>query len=115
MHVLPTGSLEMLFLEKYTFSCNVPTALAVAPRISVAHGLSWKMKAVLDLLALWGKEKVQAALRVSHRNIDYFEAIAKDMQARGHNCMAVECRMRTKTIHLQYRCVVEESSQTRNN
>lgn len=66
-----------------------------------------------DLLDLWGEEKIQAALSLSRRNIDYFEFIAKEMQAMGHNRTALECRSKTKAMRLEYKRVIEERSRNR--
>lgn len=49
-----------------------------------------------DLLALWGEEKVQKALVMSHCNMDQLEAIAAEIQKHGHSRMALEYRSKTK-------------------
>lgn len=59
-----------------------------------------------DLLALWGDNKVQAALAVSHHNMDQFESIATKMQKQGHNRTVLECRSKTKLMRLEYKWVV---------
>ncbi|KAL8213431.1 UNVERIFIED_CONTAM: hypothetical protein K2H54_065104 [Gekko kuhli] len=53
-------------------------------------GKSWTRAEVLDLLALWGDQKIQAALSEGTKNIEIFEEVAAGMAARGHNKTAHE-------------------------
>lgn len=46
------------------------------------RSLLWKHDEIKELLALWGGEKVQEALR-NHQNIVIFESITKGMVVRG--------------------------------
>lgn len=46
-------------------------------------GPSWRCAEILDLLGIWGKQKVQAALIESHRNMDIFREVAEKMKERG--------------------------------
>lgn len=47
-----------------------------------SRSLLWKHDEIKELLALWGGEKVQEALR-NHQNIVIFESITKGMVVRG--------------------------------
>lgn len=72
-------------------------------RMAGFRGVLWGRDETLDLLALWGEQKVQAALRQSHRNLESYEGIARGMAARGHRRTAVQCRTKTKGLRLAYR------------
>ncbi|XP_060110782.1 vomeronasal type-2 receptor 26-like [Heteronotia binoei] len=76
------------------------------------RGLSWRRKETLDLLALWGEQRIQKALRQSHRNIDIYEEDAAGMRSHGHNRTAQECRNKTKSLQLEYKKVVALNSKT---
>ncbi|XP_015263081.1 PREDICTED: zinc finger and SCAN domain-containing protein 29-like [Gekko japonicus] len=86
-----------------------------ASKPSGVRGVSWRREETLDLLALWGEQNVQEALRSCHRNIDSFEMISKEMAKRGHNRTAVECRTKAKALRLEYKRVVTLNSQTGSN
>ncbi|XP_054834026.1 myb/SANT-like DNA-binding domain-containing protein 7 [Eublepharis macularius] len=75
-------------------------------RPQVSRGVAWREREILDLLSFWGEEKIQDALKKSHRNIDYFERIAVQMASQGHKRSATECRSKTKTMRLEYKKVV---------
>ncbi|KAM6472635.1 uncharacterized protein PHA67_005744 isoform 1-T3 [Liasis olivaceus] len=79
------------------------------------RGVSWRHKETLDLLEIWGEQKIQDQLRSSHRNIDFFEYIAQEMAARGHRRTAVECRSKTKVMRLEYKRVIGHNSRAGNN
>ncbi|XP_061476729.1 zinc finger protein with KRAB and SCAN domains 8-like [Rhineura floridana] len=83
-------------------------------RVSGARGPSWRSCEVLDLLDIWGESEVQGQLRSSHRNIDTFENIAKQMASRGHFRTAKECRNKTKVMRGEYRRVVAHNSKSGN-
>ncbi|XP_048345244.1 uncharacterized protein LOC125428715 [Sphaerodactylus townsendi] len=86
-----------------------------ASKPSGVRGVSWRRDETLDLLALWGEQNVQEALRSCHRNIDSFEMISKEMGKRGHNRSAVECRTKAKALRLEYKRVVTLNSQVGSN
>ncbi|XP_060093767.1 zinc finger and SCAN domain-containing protein 29-like [Heteronotia binoei] len=86
-----------------------------ASKPSGVRGVSWRRDETLDLLALWGEQNVQEALRSCHRNIDSFEMISKEMAKRGHSRTAVECRTKAKALRLEYKRVVTLNSQTGSN
>lgn len=44
------------------------------------RGLSWRQNEIPDLFDLWCEEKINNALRLTHRNTDHFESIAKDIR-----------------------------------
>ncbi|XP_044282092.1 uncharacterized protein LOC123021436 isoform X3 [Varanus komodoensis] len=79
------------------------------------RGVSWRHKETLDLLDIWGEQKIQDQLRSSHRNIDFFEYIAQEMAARGHRRTAVECRSKTKVMRLEYKRVIGHNSRPGSN
>lgn len=81
-------------------------------RVTGPRRISWSRKEVENLLDLWGEEKMQTALKLNHRNIDYYESIAAEMYARGFNRTAVECRNKAKLMRLEYRRVAEANSRS---
>ncbi|XP_042313759.1 uncharacterized protein LOC121925552 isoform X2 [Sceloporus undulatus] len=75
------------------------------------RGISWTRQETLDLISLWGEEKVQEQLRDCHRNINVFEKIAEKMQEKSHDRTAEECRTKSKALRKQYREVTDHISQ----
>lgn len=74
------------------------------------RGNSLQREETVDLLALWGEEKIQRELRQSHRNHEVFAGIAKGMVACGHRRTAEECQSKTKTMHQFYKkCLAHNS------
>ncbi|KAG6933662.1 hypothetical protein G0U57_018597, partial [Chelydra serpentina] len=45
---------------------------------------AWTEQEVLDLIALWGEESVQAELRFKRRNANIYAKISKGMMGRGY-------------------------------
>ncbi|XP_054841854.1 uncharacterized protein LOC129340925 [Eublepharis macularius] len=80
----------------------------------VPRSATWREREVLDLLSFWGEEKIQEALRSSHRNLDNFEKIARQMVSRGHRRTAVECRNKTKSMRLEYKRVIAHNATSGN-
>ncbi|XP_032997517.1 uncharacterized protein LOC117042136 [Lacerta agilis] len=74
------------------------------------RGVSWRLQETLNLLDIWGEQKIQDQLRNSHQNIDFFEYIAQKMAARGHRRTALECRSKTKVMRLEYKRVIDHNS-----
>ncbi|XP_062977813.1 uncharacterized protein LOC134395582 [Elgaria multicarinata webbii] len=91
------------------------TAVApVASNTRNGRGVSWRYQETLDLLEIWGESKIQEQLRSSHRNIYFFQYIAGEMAARGHERTALECRNKTKVMRLEYKRVVDHNSRSGN-
>ncbi|KAL8181940.1 UNVERIFIED_CONTAM: hypothetical protein K2H54_035695 [Gekko kuhli] len=78
------------------------------------RGVYWRERETLDLLSLWGAQKVQEALGSSHRNIENFERISAEMALRGHKRSAVECWTRSKTLCRGYKKAVAHNNQLGN-
>lgn len=74
------------------------------------RGASWRERETLDLLRLWGEEKVQEALSSSHRNLDIFEKISREMRSLGHKRSAMECRTKTKGLRNEYKRALTQNS-----
>nr|XP_028573446.1 uncharacterized protein LOC114590973 [Podarcis muralis] len=74
------------------------------------RGVSWRLQETLNLLDIWGEQKIQDQLRNSHQNIDFFEYIAQKMATRGHRRTALECRSKTKVMRLEYKRVIDHNS-----
>lgn len=96
--------------EVRQFSCSNKRAEETAGKANKKckggiHGVSWKHKEVLDLLALWADAKVQDVLKSSYWNMDCFEDIANTIPCRGYPRTAIECRNTTKALRLQYKKV----------
>lgn len=77
-----------------------------------ARGILWSKREVESLLVVWGEEKMQAAFKLNHRNLDYYESIAKEMCARGFNRREVECRNKAKVMRLEFRRIVEANARS---
>lgn len=79
------------------------------PKMS-RRGTNWSYAEVIDLLDIWGEQRIQQVLQSSHRNMDTFQVIANEMAKRGHERTAQECRTKTKTMRRDYKKVKENSS-----
>lgn len=79
------------------------------PKMS-RRGTNWSYAEVMDLLDIWGEQRIQQVLQSSHRNMDTFQVIANEMAKRGHKRTAQECRTKTKTMRRDYKKVKESSS-----
>ncbi|XP_061444594.1 uncharacterized protein LOC133366005 isoform X2 [Rhineura floridana] len=80
----------------------------------ISRGVSWKYHETLDLLDLWGEEKIQEQLQSSHRNKETYEQLSLQMAARGHHRSAVECRNKTKALRMMYRSTLSLNSKSGN-
>lgn len=74
--------------------------------MSGVKGPPWRREETIDLLAIWGEKKMQGSLRESHRNKDIFDDVAKKM---------VECRAKSKSMHLAYKRVLAHNKKSGNN
>ncbi|XP_053146255.1 uncharacterized protein LOC128342651 [Hemicordylus capensis] len=74
------------------------------------RGTNWSYAEVIDLLDIWGEQRIQQVLQSSHRNMDTFQVIANEMAKRGHERTAQECRTKTKTMRRDYKRVKENNS-----
>uniref|UniRef100_A0A803TZX3 Myb/SANT-like DNA-binding domain-containing protein n=1 Tax=Anolis carolinensis TaxID=28377 RepID=A0A803TZX3_ANOCA len=73
------------------------------------RGTNWSHGEVLDLLEIWGEQRIQQVLQSSHRNIDTFQVIANEMAKKGHERTPQECRTKTKTLRRDYKKVKENN------
>ncbi|XP_077209202.1 uncharacterized protein LOC143845075 [Paroedura picta] len=74
------------------------------------RGNNWAYTEVVDLLDIWGEQKIQKLLQSSYRNMDTFQVIASEMAKRGHERTAQECRTKTKTMRRDYKKAKDSSS-----
>ncbi|XP_048364390.1 uncharacterized protein LOC125439349 isoform X2 [Sphaerodactylus townsendi] len=74
------------------------------------RGNNWAYSEVIDLLDIWGEQKIQKLLQSSYRNMDTFQVIASEMAKRGHERTAQECRTKTKTMRRDYKKAKDSSS-----
>ncbi|XP_044280452.1 uncharacterized protein LOC123020605 isoform X1 [Varanus komodoensis] len=74
------------------------------------RGNNWAYTEVIDLLDIWGEQKIQKLLQSSYRNMDTFQVIASEMAKRGHERTAQECRNKTKTMRRDYKKAKDNSS-----
>ncbi|KAJ7338491.1 hypothetical protein JRQ81_012385 [Phrynocephalus forsythii] len=77
------------------------------------RGNNWAYMEVIDLLDIWGEEKMQKLLQSSYRNMDTFQVIASEMAKRGHKRTAQECRTKTKTMRRDYKKAKDSTSVSR--
>ncbi|XP_053106615.1 uncharacterized protein LOC128325146 isoform X3 [Hemicordylus capensis] len=73
------------------------------------RGNNWAYTEVIDLLDIWGEQKIQKLLQSSYRNMDTFQVIASEMAKRGHERTAQECRTKTKTMRRDYKKAKDNS------
>ncbi|XP_042306637.1 uncharacterized protein LOC121921940 [Sceloporus undulatus] len=73
------------------------------------RGTNWSHGEVIDLLDIWGEQRIQQVLLTSHRNMDTFQVIANEMAKRGHERTPQECRTKTKTLRRDYKKVKENN------
>lgn len=73
------------------------------------RGNNWAYTEVIDLLDIWGEQKIQKLLQSSYRNMDTFQVIASEMAKRGHERTAQECRTKTKTMRRDYKKAKDSS------
>lgn len=76
------------------------------------RGVSWRDQETADLIAIWGDERIQVALASSHKNMETFEKVARQMQSLGSARSAQECRTKTKALRAEYRQVVSHNKET---
>lgn len=76
------------------------------------RGVSWRDQETVDLIVIWGDERIQIALASSHKNIKVFEKVASRMRELGYSHSAMECRMKTKALRADYRVVVSHNKET---
>ncbi|XP_048345374.1 uncharacterized protein LOC125428779 isoform X2 [Sphaerodactylus townsendi] len=84
--------------------CRVRVKMATGK--PTGRGVAWKERETLDLLSIWGEETIQEALANTHRNLEVYDRVAKQMSALGHKRSAVECRTKTKAMRHEYKRVV---------
>ncbi|XP_065421793.1 myb/SANT-like DNA-binding domain-containing protein 7 [Chrysemys picta bellii] len=64
---------------------------------------AWTKREVLDLIAVWGEESVQAELRSKRQDANIFAKISKVMMDRGYNKDTQQCRMKVKELRQAYK------------
>ncbi|XP_067319418.1 myb/SANT-like DNA-binding domain-containing protein 7 [Anolis sagrei] len=106
---------DNLPMDENSQDLKVAENSGTGPNNRRGRGVSWRHKETLDLLDIWGEQKIQDQLRASHRNIDFFEYIAQEMAVRGHCRTAVECRSKTKVMRLEYKRVISHNSRPGSN
>ncbi|CAM5092110.1 unnamed protein product [Eretmochelys imbricata] len=63
---------------------------------------AWTEREVLDLIAVWGEESMQAELCSKRRNANIFAKISKGMIDRGYNRDTQQCRVKVKELRQTY-------------
>ncbi|XP_062984559.1 uncharacterized protein LOC134400197 [Elgaria multicarinata webbii] len=76
------------------------------------RGPTWRHYEILDLLNIWGEQRIQEQLRTKHRNLNSFEYIAMEMGKKGHSRTAQECRSKTKSLRFEYRKVYNHNNRS---
>ncbi|EMP30976.1 Zinc finger and SCAN domain-containing protein 29, partial [Chelonia mydas] len=62
----------------------------------------WSAQEVMDLIAVWGEECVQAELRSSRRNADIYAKISPGMGEKGYTRDTQQCRVKIKELRQAY-------------
>ncbi|EMP30365.1 hypothetical protein UY3_12486 [Chelonia mydas] len=73
---------------------------------------AWSTKEVVDLIAVWGEESVQAELRSSSRNADIYAKIAWGMGEKGYTRDTQQRRMKIKKLQQAYQKTREANSRS---
>ncbi|XP_044869201.1 zinc finger and SCAN domain-containing protein 29-like [Mauremys mutica] len=71
---------------------------------------AWSTQEVVDLIAVWGEESVQAELRTSRRNTDIYAKIVQGMGEKGYTRDPQQCRLKIKELRQAYQKTREANS-----
>ncbi|EMP38395.1 Zinc finger and SCAN domain-containing protein 29 [Chelonia mydas] len=71
---------------------------------------AWSAQEVVDLIAMWGEESVQAELRSSRRNADIYAKIAFGMGEKGYMRETQQCHVKIKELRQAYQKAREANS-----
>ncbi|EMP34352.1 Zinc finger and SCAN domain-containing protein 29 [Chelonia mydas] len=63
---------------------------------------AWTEREVLDLIAIWGEESMQAELCSKRRNANIFAKISKGMMDGGYNRDTQQCHVKVKELRQAY-------------
>ncbi|EMP25612.1 hypothetical protein UY3_17302 [Chelonia mydas] len=74
---------------------------------------AWTEREVLDLIAVWGEESVQAELHSKRRNASIFAKISKGTMNRGYNRDTQQCRMKVKELRQAYQKTKDANGRSR--
>ncbi|EMP34482.1 Acyl-CoA-binding domain-containing protein 6 [Chelonia mydas] len=69
---------------------------------NVKRAPAWTEQKVLDLIAVWGEESVQAELRFKKRNPNIYAKISPGMTDRGYSRDTQQCRVKIKELRQAY-------------
>ncbi|EMP34786.1 Immunoglobulin superfamily member 3 [Chelonia mydas] len=73
---------------------------------------AWSTQEVVDLIAVWGEQSVQAELRASRRNADIYAKITRGLGEKGYTGDTQQCRMKIKELRQAYQKTREVNSRS---
>ena len=78
------------------------------------RGTVWGEEEVRVLISIWGDEKIQDELDGPRRKQSLHEAIAKELQKKGFNRDAEQCKIKIKNLKSQYRPIKDHNNKSGN-
>ena len=73
---------------------------------------TWSDTEVINLIELWGDEGIQQQLEGAKRNKHVYDKLAKELQKKGIDKTAEQCRAKMKKLKVDYRKVKDKHNKT---
>ncbi|EMP32521.1 Zinc finger and SCAN domain-containing protein 29 [Chelonia mydas] len=73
---------------------------------------AWSTQEVVDFIAVWGEESVQAQIRSSRRNTHIYTKITREMGEKGYTRDMQQCHVKIKDLHQVYQKAREVNSRS---
>ena len=73
---------------------------------------TWSDTEVINLIELWGEEGIQQQLEGEKRNKHVYDKLAKELQKKGIDKTAEQCRAKMKKLKVDYRKVKDKHNKT---
>ncbi|XP_074828122.1 myb/SANT-like DNA-binding domain-containing protein 7 [Natator depressus] len=73
---------------------------------------AWSSQEVVDLIAVWGEQSVQAEIQASRRNADIYAKITRGLGEKGYTGDTQQCRMKIKELRQAYQKTREVNSRS---
>ncbi|EMP33707.1 Putative protein C11orf61 like protein [Chelonia mydas] len=77
------------------------------------RGPAWTEREILDLIAVWGEESVQAELCSKRENANIFAKISKGMMDTGYNRDTQQCLVKVKELRQAYQKIKDANGCSR--
>ncbi|KAH0623502.1 hypothetical protein JD844_006311 [Phrynosoma platyrhinos] len=74
----------------------------VDPQRKQGRGITWSHNEILELLSVWGDERIQRELNANHRNHNIYAELSAKLQDKGIHRSVPEIRNKCKTLKSEY-------------